>query len=280
MTDSGNRPSGALNTGTGWQKAMAFVFGLASPVFVVILALETTQLWPLVSASAPAAGEPAVSKTVRFGLSIDWTLEQSQGLLLLSVIAGLMGGLMYSMARYARLRASGRFHGKDASFYWTRSVIGAGLGLVVYAATRGGVLVLGGGDDNSDQPNPYAVFAIAAVTGLFTDKALNKLRQFAGDHFSTADGENDPALCAITSVVPARLAAGAQGAPLTLLLSSPPPDGTTVAVDKVATTASPGAQPTQLVISVTTTSEATEVLVALMPPGQATSVVTVPVGNA
>jgi hypothetical protein len=71
---------------------------------------------------------------------------------------------------------------KDFSFYWswfyiTLPFTSAGLAIVIYFVLRGGFY--GGGFGKGLVLNIFSFAALAALTGLFTDNAMERLKQAA-----------------------------------------------------------------------------------------------------
>jgi hypothetical protein len=175
-----------------WQRSWASAFGVLAPAFSALGIYEIVMLWPLVGTEQQVpsgdgvANEDDSAEVVHLFWGVDWTLTQEQGLLLLAVISGALGGLFYTMGIYSSRRSRDRFNYRDANWYWVRFVIGAGLGLAVYALMRAGLFLLGG-EPSEDRPSAFAVLGVSIVVGLFTDKVLGKLKEIAGNFFASAD---------------------------------------------------------------------------------------------
>lgn len=92
--------------------------------------------------------------------------------LLISILGGALGTsvvLLMSFATYAGHQAL------VASWNWwylLRPFTGATLGLVVYAAVRGGILKV---SSEVDALNPFSVAALSAMVGLFSRNILDRL---------------------------------------------------------------------------------------------------------
>ena len=102
-----------------------------------------------------------------------FTVETSY--LLLAAVSGALGShihLASSFAEYAGRRA---LHASWFWWYLLRPVVGSSLALIVYFVVRAG-LVTGSTDQAVEAINPHGVAALAALSGLFSKQASEKLR--------------------------------------------------------------------------------------------------------
>jgi hypothetical protein len=115
---------------------------------------------------------------VRFpGLSTGDVWSAESYLFLIVFLAGMLGGTiraLHSLVKHLGL--------KDFSFYWswfyiTLPFTSAGLAIVIYFVLRGGFY--GGGFGKGLVLNIFSFAALAALTGLFTDNAMERLKQAA-----------------------------------------------------------------------------------------------------
>jgi hypothetical protein len=129
----------------------------------------------------PAIPEMSIPKEVyvRFpGLSTGGVWSAESYLFLIVFLAGMLGGTiraLHSLVKHLGL--------KDFSFYWswfyiTLPFTSAGLAIVIYFVLRGGFY--GGGFGKGLVLNIFSFAALAALTGLFTDNAMERLKQAAG----------------------------------------------------------------------------------------------------
>jgi hypothetical protein len=139
---------------------------------------------PAANAAQPPADttkpEPNISKDVYVGLwplFSDRVISADSYLFLVVLFAGMLGGSIrgvHSLVRHLGLR--------NFSFYWsgfyiTIPFVGAGLSEVIYFVIRGGFY--GGSFGKGLVLNLFSFAAMAALTGLFTDQAMEKLKQVA-----------------------------------------------------------------------------------------------------
>ena len=100
--------------------------------------------------------------------------------------AGLLGAFVHSATSFADYAGNRRL---TLSWVWwllLRLPIGATLALIVYLLIRGGLLI---GSSSGSDLQPFGIAGIAALTGLFSKQATDKLREVFDTLFRTADGD-------------------------------------------------------------------------------------------
>jgi hypothetical protein len=263
-----------------WQKSWAFLFGLFGPGISAWAVYAIVELWPRLHDQSTSPSDVAL------GLGITWRLGLDQSFLVLAILGGLLGGLLYTMGIYASRRSSGRSRAQDANWYWVRCVVGGGLGLAVYVLLRSGLFLLGAdasAGTTSGGPTAYTVLAVSMVVGLFTDKVLTKLRQVAGNFFATKeDAAHEQGLHrpTIQGWSPSHLVRGVDQQQLTLDVvgGAEPPRSVRLAGVQVAVL-EPGADGKVVVpVDVRFVTAVDSLTVAVDAGDGAASVVTVPVG--
>jgi len=110
-------------------------------------------------------------------------------LLLLVVFAGALGSLFQATKTIAdniNTRALGA-----SSFWWyvTKPLLGVWLALIVYSVVRGGFMA--GTPGESKVLNPFGVLAVAALVGMFADKAAQKLNDVFDVIVTVKEGNGD-----------------------------------------------------------------------------------------
>jgi hypothetical protein len=132
-------------------------------------------------------------------------------LLLIVAISAALGSYVHVATSFATYLGKDDFDAQWTWWYVLRIPIGIALAIVVYFALRGGLLTSSALSDTS--VNPFGVCALAALVGLFSRQAINKLEETFETMFRTAPR---PATLAIASVVPATFAHNAAPAVLTV----------------------------------------------------------------
>jgi hypothetical protein len=142
----------------------------------------------------------------------DGQLVLSAGeLMLVVMLSGLVGSYIHAVNSFVSYVGNRRFYKSWASWYVLRPFLGVAMALVFYVAVRGGVLVLSGGNSTVD---PYAMMTVAALAGMFSKQASDKLAEVFDTLFrSRADEERRDKLQnpvpKLTALEPAKVAVGA-----------------------------------------------------------------------
>jgi hypothetical protein len=111
-------------------------------------------------------------------------------LLLLVLFAGALGSLIHALQSLVDFSGNLTLKASWTWWYVSRPFIGMALALVFYAALRGGMLA--GTPAAVKDVNPYGVFTIAALAGMFSDKATQKLADIFDVLFKAEDNRKDP----------------------------------------------------------------------------------------
>jgi hypothetical protein len=154
--------------------------GSASIIVIVLICLTLAililyALW----AFWPTTGTTS-SSTMTF---LGWSHRISTDIRLFVVVAlaGMLGALMHSMRSLAYYVGHRELKWRWIPYYTITLVVGSGLATIIYIVVRGGFFASSTGDKSV---NPYGFAAVAALTGLFTEEALEMLRKVATDFFA------------------------------------------------------------------------------------------------
>lgn len=150
----------------------AYLIGLS-----IILLWLLVSLWPQ-SVPMEASGSGQVEL---FGL-IELTVGTETRLLLLVVVAGALGSYVHLATSFADYAGNRRLVRSWLMWYALRPFIGTALAVIVYFVLRGGLFT---GADTTGALNPYGIAAVAALTGMFSKQASDKLREVFENLFST-----------------------------------------------------------------------------------------------
>jgi IPT/TIG domain len=141
-------------------------------------------LWRFWPAPPPATGSAAATaKFSYFGWRLSLTRDQQ--FFVVVALAGAIGAMLHG------LRSLGTYVGERYLFrswilyYALLPLVGALLATIVYVVLRAGLLP---GGTTSSQPDPYGIAAIAALVGLFSAQAAEKLK----DVFETLFTKTEP----------------------------------------------------------------------------------------
>ena len=186
------------------------------------------MLWPVPDASVKLFGIFPVGKA-EVEAPQHWLLAWRDGLafehrmLIIVLLAGLSGSFVHAATSFSSYVGNRKFVSSWAWWYFLRLPVGMGLALIVYLALRGGFLapVAGNGVSPEEVVNPFGFAAVAALAGMFSKQATDKLREVFDSLFKTEkDDQRDDKLTdrkpVIDKVDPEKLAVGVADQTLTL----------------------------------------------------------------
>jgi hypothetical protein len=128
-----------------------------------------------------------IQGTIQVGTSLE------ERLLLLVIVAGALGSYIHSATSYSDFRGNRQFNSSWTLWYVLRPLIGVSLAMVVYFATRGGLLLLivnGAEASKASNINPFGVAAVSGLTGMFSKQAADKLAEVFNTLFKSTGDEN------------------------------------------------------------------------------------------
>lgn len=149
-----------------------------------IIVLNLAIIYVLVRVWPERDAEAAIqAKTVAlFGLSLSVSPETS--FMLIALLAGALGSYIHLATSFADYVGNRQFRHSWTWWYVLRPFIGMSLGVLVYFALRGGLLVASAGPENL---SPYGVGAISGLAGMFSKQATDKLREVFENLFTVKD---------------------------------------------------------------------------------------------
>jgi uncharacterized membrane protein YeaQ/YmgE (transglycosylase-associated protein family) len=136
-----------------------------------------------------AALDPALvpSPLKLFGLVVTADLPTDWRFLILAMLAGAMGAFLHVAQSFATYVGNRSFGWSWTWWYLLRPFIGAVLAVVVYVVFRS-ALVPG---SSANVTNAYGVVALAALAGMFSKQAIDKLNEIFTVAFRSAPGQGD-----------------------------------------------------------------------------------------
>jgi hypothetical protein len=155
------------------------------PMLAVLLAgllLYTLwEFWPIstVMPFTASAGVAPLQKVTYF----IWTVEVSRESMFFIVVAlaGMLGGLIHSIRSLTWYIGNRDLRRSWVPFNLMLPIIGALGGTLFYLVLRAGLF---SPSTSADQASPFGFAAVAALVGLFSEQALEKLRQVATNLFA------------------------------------------------------------------------------------------------
>jgi hypothetical protein len=164
------------------SRAGVVLFTVLLPTLAVLFLYHLVAFWP------PATTGASADKTVDyFGI---WEVEVSRETILFVVVAfsGALGGLIHSLRSLVTYVGHRRLLWSWVPYYLTLPVIGALGGTVFYIVFRAGLF---SPSTSADEASPFGFAAVALLVGLFSQQALEKLRELASNLFTAVPPGDD-----------------------------------------------------------------------------------------
>jgi ABC-type Fe3+ transport system permease subunit len=175
-----------------WIVAFTFILLLLAG----FLLYSIWQLWP--SGLSKVSDNPERLRVSYFGTSF----TESTDTLFFAIVAlaGALGGLVHTLRSFSMYVGTRYLRWSWIPFNLLLPVVGALGGTVFYLVFRGGLFST---STSASDANPFGFAAIAALVGLFSEQAIEKLRHIAKemfaeapryepDHYKEAAGETSP----------------------------------------------------------------------------------------
>jgi Putative Ig domain len=143
-------------------------------------------------------------------------------LMLLVLFAGAFAASIYGIKSFVDYAGEETLTASWCWLYFSRPILGSGLAFIFYLVIRAGFLASTGADAKAI--NPFGFVAVAALVGMFSDKAILKLGDVFNALFQPADTRSNKlqGLSIALSALP-NAAAGAKYGPHQLAKGGTPP---------------------------------------------------------
>lgn len=102
-------------------------------------------------------------------------ISSESRLILLVLLIGAFAACVSALKSIADYRGNEKLYEPWAMFYVVQPTLGAGIAFLFYLVIRGGLLA--GTEVDFEATTPYGILAIAALAGMFADKAHLKLSE-------------------------------------------------------------------------------------------------------
>ena len=147
--------------------------------------------------------------------SMDVCLSDEERLFLIVMFAGALGGLAHAFRSFFWYAGNRKLVLSWAGFYITLPILGATMATVFYLVIRGGFF---SPQSEISDTSPFGFAALAALIGMFTEQAAEKLKQITQTLFAEAPKGEDhadvaPVVPQVTAISPSQ---GSQGTPVTI----------------------------------------------------------------
>jgi hypothetical protein len=115
------------------------------------------------------------------------TIKLNTLLLILVAVAGFLGTMIHTASSFTNYVGSEKFKKSWRLWYIVKPWTGAGLAVIIYFIFRAGLLNF----NDTSNINLYGLITLAALAGLFTDKATIKLEEIFAVIFNPKDTRPD-----------------------------------------------------------------------------------------
>lgn len=141
-------------------------------LIAAISLLALYGLWRFWPAPPPATGSaPPTAEFSYFGWQVSLTRDQQ--FFVIVALAGAIGAMLHGLRSLSRYVGEQYLFRSWIPYYILLPLVGGILATIVYLVLRAGLLP---GATSSSQPDPYGISAIAALMGLFSGQAAEKLK--------------------------------------------------------------------------------------------------------
>jgi hypothetical protein len=181
------------------DKAVSAKGIIAVAVLLVVIAAALLwgiiSFWPVAPATASNATPPAASSS-------------ELRLFVVVILLGALGGVLHALRSLSWYVGNRNLKMSWLLMYFLLPLIGASLAVVFYVVLRGGLISPTAGNN---AVSPYGFGAVAALVGLFSPQAADKLKQVFETLFTTTERGKDhtpPSTIVIDRFVPEQGAVG------------------------------------------------------------------------
>lgn len=112
-------------------------------------------------------------------------ISQEERLLLLVIFTGAFGASLMALRSLADYRGERKLTANWTIHYVVRPPLGAGVAFVFYLIIRGGFMA--GTDVDVGASTPFGIVAVATLAGMYSEMAINKLREVFKSMFKADD---------------------------------------------------------------------------------------------
>jgi hypothetical protein len=147
--------------------------------FAAVLLYTLWQLWP--SGLETVNAKPERKRVTYFGVKFDVATDTL--FFAIVALAGALGGLVHTLRSFSMYVGTRFLRWSWIPFNLLLPVVGALGGTVFYLVFRGGLFST---STTATDANPFGFAAVAALVGLFSEQAIEKLRHIAREMFAPA----------------------------------------------------------------------------------------------
>ena len=159
-----------------------FVSDFSAPGTITVDVVKGTQISNSESLSVAPLG-----KATGVWALVSWQIPVSMEIrvFLLVIFMGAVGASIMALQSLADYRGQRKLTKSWTIFYVVRPPLGGLIALVFYLVIRGGFMA--GTEVDMSASTPFGIIAVAALVGMFSDKAILKLNEIFTSMFKSAD---------------------------------------------------------------------------------------------
>jgi hypothetical protein len=178
-SDQQERDGPVVSEGRPAPRRQINALGIGLIVLALLLIVLLAVLWPAdVAADAKGSAPQAIGL---FGIDIVVSLDVR--LMLLVMTAGALGSFVHTATSFGDFVGNQKLAASWLWWYLLKPFIGMALAVIFYMAIRGGFLTAGG---SAGQVNVFGTAALAAMVGMFSKQATDKLSEVFDTLFKTS----------------------------------------------------------------------------------------------
>jgi hypothetical protein len=163
--------------------------GITLLVSSFIIGYFMYALWPVLENTSELIGTGKLPswESVSYIFGQPYAFSAEQRLLILVLLAGAMGSFIHAATSFSNYVGEGKIDKKWIWWYILRPIIGMAVALTFYMIFRAGLFA----GMQIELLNIYGVLTLAALSGLFTDRATLKLEEIFQSLFKPKDERAD-----------------------------------------------------------------------------------------
>lgn len=157
------------------------ILGISLVLSALLVVYFLYKLWPIDTA---AEGGPIWEQTTNLLWFENIQLSDEQRIIALVILSGLLGSFIHTANSFSAYVGARQFERSWIWWYLLRPFVGMSIALIFYLVFRGGLF---SGNTTAQDLNIYGILTLAALTGLFSDRATLKLEEVFDNLFRPQD---------------------------------------------------------------------------------------------
>ena len=168
------------DTPSSWETG---VLGLYLVVTTLVLAYFTFKFWPVIIVDATGQTSQVDPRINLFGGLVERWIGPEQRFIFLVMCVGALGSLIHAATSFSDFVGNNVLKRSWMWWYILRPFVGMTFAVVLYLVIRGGFFA---SNLQAETLNTFGITAFAALSGMFSKQALDKLTEVFNTRFSSA----------------------------------------------------------------------------------------------